>query len=85
MLTLPTKPKIKIEDAGPGRYLITFLSPIENEEEFQQMIRLYLEKGLDEGDALTDPQWDSKSVSVITTDIRAFEKKLNFVRIISSV
>ncbi len=85
MLKLPTKPKVKIEDNGGGQYLITFLSPIKNEDEFNKMTRLHLERGLDEGDFLTNPKWDTKSVTITTKDIGAFEKKLNFVQIITGI
>ena len=85
MLKLPTKPKLKIEDTGNGQYLITFLSPIKNEDEFNKLVRLHLERSMDEGDALTSPQWDTKSITLSTKDIGAFERKLNFVQIITGI
>lgn len=85
MLKLPTKPKLKIEEDGEGKYLITFLSPIKNEVEFEKLIRLHLGRNLDEGDSLSSPQWDTKSVILATQDIGAFEKRLNFVQIIAGI
>ena len=85
MLKLPTKPKLKIEDTGNGRYRVTFLSTIKNEDEFKKLIRLHLEKNLDGDDALSDPQWNTKSIMMTTQDIGAFEKRLNFVQIITGI
>jgi len=85
MLKLPTKPKLRIEEAGEGKYLITFISPIKNEEQFNKLIRLHLERNLDEGESLSNLQWDDKSVTLTTKDIGAFEKKLNFVQIITGI
>ena len=85
MLKLPTKPKIKIEDAGNGRYRITFLSPIKNEDEFNKMIRLHFERNLGEKDSLTDPQWATRSVMITSGDIGEFEKRLNFVQITTGI
>ena len=85
MLKLPTKPKLKIEVADEGQYLITFLSAIRNEDDFTKLIRLHLEKNLDVGDSLSNPQWDTKRVTLRTQDIGAFEKRLNFVQIIKGI
>jgi hypothetical protein len=85
MLKMPTKPKVKIEDNGGGHYLISFLSPIKNEDEFNKLIRIHLERGLDEGDTLTNRQWNTRSVTLNTHDIGSFEKKLSFVRIMSGI
>jgi hypothetical protein len=85
MLKLPTKPKLKIEVTEDSQYLITFLSAIKNEDEFTKLIRLHLEKNLDGGDSLSDPQWSTKSVTLTTQDIGAFEKRLNFVQIVTGI
>ncbi len=82
---MPTKPKIKIQDNGGGQYLITFLSPIKNEDEFNKLIRLHLERALDEGETLTNQKWDTKTVILRANDIGAFEKKLNFVQIVTGI
>ena len=85
MLKLPSKPKVKIEDAGNGRYTVSFLSPIKDEEEFNKLVRLHLEKGLNDGDALSNPQWDTRSVTLSSSDIGAYEKKLIFVQIVTGI
>ncbi len=85
MLKLPTKPKLRIEEAGEGQYLVTFVSPIKNEEEFNKLIRLHLERNLGQGDSLSNPQWDTKSVTLTAKDIGAFEKGLNFVQIVTGI
>jgi len=85
MLKLPTKPRLKIEEAGGGQYLVTFISPIKTEEEFIKLVRLHLERNLAEGDSLSTPNWDNKSVTVKTKDIATFEKGLNFVQIVTGI
>lgn len=85
MLKLPTKPKLKIEVVDEGQYLITFLSAIKNEDEFTKLIRLHLEKNLDGDDSLSNPQWNTKSITITTQDIGAFEKRLNFVQIVTGI
>ena len=81
MLRLPQKPKIKIENTGDNQYLVTFLGRIKNEHAFNDMLYLHLEKALGIGDALKDPQWRSKSVTITTNDIRALERRLIYFEI----
>ena len=64
MLRLPKKPKIKIERAGDNQYLVTFLGRIKNENEFDDMLYLHMERALGVSDALKNPNWSSKSVTV---------------------
>jgi hypothetical protein len=78
MLRLPKKPKIRIEYLEDNQYLITFLGPIKNELEFNDMLHLHIEKALGVGDSLKNPNWSSKSVTVATDDIRALERRLVF-------
>ena len=81
MLRLPKKPKIRIEHAGDNQYLITFLGRIKNEHEFNDMLYNHLEMALGVDDALKNPNWSSKSVTVSTDDIRALERRLVFFEI----
>lgn len=81
MLRLPKKPKIRIERAGDNQYLITFLGRIKNEHEFNDMLYNHLERALGVGDALKNPNWRSKSVTISTNDIRALERRLVFFEI----
>jgi hypothetical protein len=85
MLRLPQKPKIKIERSGDHQYLITFLGRIKNEHEFNEMLYLHMEKALAVGDALKNPHWGSKSVTITTDDIRALERRLIFFEISSGI
>jgi hypothetical protein len=78
MLRLPKKPKIKIESAGENQYLITFLGRIKNDNEFNDMIHLHLERALGVGDSIENPNWSAKSVTIFTNDIRALERRLVF-------
>lgn len=81
MLRLPKKPKIKIERTGDAQYLVTFLGRIKNEHEFNDMLYHHMENALGVGDALKNPNWHSKSVTVATDDIRALERRLVFFEI----
>jgi hypothetical protein len=85
MLRLPKKPKIKIESSGDNQYLITFLGRIKNEHEFNDMLYNHLERTLGVGDALENPRWSSKSVTVHTEDIRALERRLVFFEISAGI
>ena len=85
MLRLPQKPKIKIEVSGDNQYLITFLGRIKNEYEFKDMIYLHIEKALGVSDSLMNPHWSSRSVTLTTDDIRAFERRLVFFEISTGI
>lgn len=85
MLRLPQKPKIKIEHAGDNQYLITFLGRIKNEDAFNEMLHLHMERALGVGDSIKNPHWNSKSATIITEDIRAFERRLIFFEISTGI
>jgi hypothetical protein len=85
MLRLPKKPKIKIEYSGVNQYLVTFLGRIKNEDEFNEMLYLHIERALGVGDALKDPDWTSKSATISTNDIRALERRLVFFEISTGI
>lgn len=85
MLRLPKKPKIKIEYSGDNQYLITFLGRIKNENEFNDMLHLHIEKALGVGDSVKNPHWRSKSVTITTDDIRALERRLVFFEISTGI
>jgi hypothetical protein len=85
MLRLPKKPKIKIEYSGDNQYLITFLGRIKNEDEFNEMLYLHMERALGVGDSLKNPDWTSKSATISTNDIRALERRLVFFEISTGI
>ena len=77
MMKLPTKPKTRIKKHGEGQYEVTLLFPMENKAEFEKLISVALK----ENDSIIDSSWESKTVTVATKDIKAFEKRINFFRI----
>jgi len=77
MMKLPTKPKTKVEDEGEGRYKVRMLFPIDSRSEFDALISA----SLIEDDTVIHSDWEAKTVTVITRDITAYEKRLNFFRI----
>lgn len=84
MLSLPSKPwkRIRVEQQGPNRYVITFISPMKEEKEFRKALREDLASCLSEGDTLSDPKWDAKSVVLTTEDFETFKRRLVYVCII---
>lgn len=78
MLSLPSKPwkKVKIDPLENQKYLITFLSPLEDEAQFQEVIKEDIGSSLAEHDSLDKPDWQSRSVTLTTTDLKAFKRKL---------
>jgi len=81
MLSLPQKPwkRIRVERQDANRYLIAFMSPMKKEKEFRKALREDLESCLSEGDTLSDPKWDAKSVVLVTEDFETFKRRLVYV------
>ena len=77
MMKLPTRPKTLTKKIEEGQYNVTLLFPLENEVEFENLISAALK----EEDALIDSDWESKTVTLATKDIKAFEKRINFFQI----
>jgi hypothetical protein len=81
MLSLPSKPwkKIAIQELGEDRYLITFISPIEDEQEFEKIIDEDLGLCLSPGDTLSEPRWSARSIVLKTDDFALFKQRLVYV------
>ena len=77
MMKLPTRPKTLTKKIEEGQYNVTLLFPLENEVEFENLISAALK----EEDTLIDSDWESKTVTLATKDIKAFEKRINFFQI----
>ncbi len=80
MLSLPWKPtrKLKISELAEGHYLITFVSGIANETAFKTTINDDLASCLNEEDHLLNADWSTKSVELITPNIKSFKKRVIF-------
>ncbi len=83
MLSLPSKPwkKVKIDALGDQVFRITFLTELENEAQFLEVIEEDLVSSLAEQDSLGPPDWQSRSVTLTTADLGAFRRKLIFASI----
>lgn len=84
MLSLPSKPwkRVKVSAEGAGRYTVTILSPLKDEEEFQQVIREDLEPSLGELDRLEEVRWSTRSVTVTLARLDLFQRRLAFKSVI---
>ncbi len=78
MLSLPSKPwkKVKIEVLAASEFRITFLSALDSEAQFLEMLDEDLAPCLGAQDRLRDPDWASRSVTLTTGDLAAFKRKL---------
>lgn len=83
MLSLPSKPwkKVKIDALGEREYRITFLSPLDDEAGFLEVIEEDLVSCLGERDRLGKPDWPSRSVTLSTGDLAAVKRKLVYASI----
>ena len=83
MLSLPSKPwkKVKIDALGGKDFRITFLSELENEAQFLEVIGEDIVSSLGEQDRLGEPDWQSRSVTLSTPDLAAVKRKLVYASI----
>ena len=83
MLSLPSKPwkKVRINPLGGEDYRITFISPLDDEAQFQEAIDDDIASSLGPQDRLGTPDWPSKSVTLTTNDLAAFKRKLVYASI----
>ena len=83
MLSLPSKPwkKVKIDPLGEQEYRITFLSPLDDEAQFLEIVEDDLGSSLGERDRLGEPDWPSRSVTLSTPDLAAVKRKLVYASI----
>ena len=77
MMKLPTRPKTQIRKNENGRYDVIFLFYMENKAEFDNLISAALR----ENDILIDSNWETRTVTLSTNDIKAFDKRINLYRI----
>ena len=84
MLNLPPKrwKKVRLEDCGEGRYRLTFLTPLKNQQEFRSILKDDIEMCLDEGDKVLEASWEGATVSLRIADYPAFQRRLIYVNIL---
>ena len=87
MLSLPSKPwkKVKIDPMGGQDFRITFLSPLESEAQFFEVIEEDLVSNLSEHDRLGVRDWPSQSVTLTTANLAEFRRRLVFACIMIEI
>ena len=83
MQSLPSKPwkKVTIDELGEGGIRVTFLSELENEAQFEAVIEEDIVASLGAGDRIGERDWPSRGVTLTTSDLRAFKRKLVYASI----
>ncbi len=80
MLSLPSKPwkRVRVSPEGAGRYTVTIVSPVKDEEEFRQVISEDIEPSLGEQDRLEEVRWPARCVTVTVARLDLFQRRLAF-------
>jgi hypothetical protein len=78
MLSLPSKPwkRVTVAPEGAGRYTVTIVSPLMDEEAFRQVIREDIEPSLGEEDRLEEVRWPARSVTATVARLDLFQRRL---------
>lgn len=87
MLSLPSKPwkKVRIDELGNGELRLTFLSDLESEAQFEEVIQKDIVPSLDTKDRLVGQDWPSRSVVVQTLNPAMFKRNLVFACIMVEI
>lgn len=80
MLSLPSKPwkKVRIAELGNDQLRLTFVTELESEQQFDEVIDEDIFGSLNEQDALIGKDWPSRSVLVRTANPASFKRNLVF-------
>ncbi len=83
MQSLPSKPwkKVTIDEQGEDEIRLTFLSELEGEAQFEEVIEKDIVASLGPEDRIGEPDWPSRSVTLTTSDLRTFKRNLVFASI----
>ncbi len=84
MLNLPPKrwKRVRLQERGEGKYTLTFVSPLKDEQEFRAIIKDDLEMCLDEGDKVSRVSWEDRSLTLEIADCQSFRRRLIYVNIL---
>jgi hypothetical protein len=84
MLSLPSKrwKKIELRAIEGKHYRMTFVSPIDGEEEFERIVNKDLLTCLPGPEAILKKNWKEKSIDVLVQDMDFFRQRLIFLNII---
>ena len=83
MLSLPSKPwkTVKLDELGEGVISLTFLSELENERQFEEIVDADIVASLGPEDRIGERDWPSRSVNLTISDLAAFKRKLVYASI----
>ena len=73
---------MEIVQQGGNNYLIKFLSPLKDEDQFRKIIQDDLEPCLNEQSTLKNTDWETKTVTLRIEDYRSFKRRLVFQGVI---
>lgn len=78
MLAMPPKPMKRLEAKlqEDGSYTLTFLTPLKNESQFRRVIQKEITPCLGAQDSITGTNWETRSFTLVTDDLRPFQLKL---------
>jgi len=80
VLALPSKPwkKVRIEALADQSYRLVFLTEIDSEAEFLEIVEEDIQDVLNPLDRVTSVDWPSRSLVVTTPDLTALKRNLVF-------
>lgn len=83
MQSLPSKPwkKVAIDELGEGRIRLTFVSELESEADFEEAVDGDIAASLGPGDQIGETDWPARAVTLTTSDLRAFKRKLVYASV----
>ncbi len=83
MLSLPSKPwkTIRLDALGEGEFRLTFVTKLENEQQFDEIIDQDIQASLGPQDRIGERDWPSLGVVLNISDLAAFKRKLVFASI----
>jgi hypothetical protein len=83
VLSLPSKPwkKVRISDLDDKNFRITFVTELDNEAQFREIIEEDIVASLGPHDNMVAADWPSRSVIVTTADLAALKRNLVYASI----
>jgi hypothetical protein len=83
VLSLPSKPwkKVRISELGERNFQITFVTELENEAQFREIIEEDIAVSLGPQDSLGAADWVSRSVIITTADLTVLKRNLVYASI----
>ena len=83
MLSLPSKPwkKVRISELAEKTFQLTFVSELENEAQFHEIIEEDIAASLGPQDRIGVADWPSRSVVITTADLPTLKRNLVYASI----